>query len=482
MNEPVTDPISLRSVLGDDVPDVLITGINVASGDVQPGDVFVALPGHKRHGATFATDAIANGAQAIITDEQGLKVLPDVQVPVIVREELRAQVGLWAATIYRTTEHALRLIGVTGTNGKSTVAHLIALGCQDAGLRAGVIGTLGITFGDRTISLTRTTPEAPVLHRWLATFEREQIDIAIIEVSSHAMSEFRIGGVMFEVAAFTNLSQDHLDYHGDMERYFAAKAGLFISTYAEHAVIGIDDEWGRRLSAQVAIPQTTWSMVRGDVTGFVTPGGVGIRDRSGVETQMSLALPGTFNAANATCAAAVMEKLGVNLATHSQAFSQARIPGRMEEFRSSDGVSVIVDYAHTPDAIEHVLESVMDSGPVIVVLGAGGDRDQGKRRGMGVAAGERAAMVIITDDNPRSEDPASIRAEIIAGAQGTSAQVLEIADRRAAIARALAEAKPGDSVLVLGKGHEGGQEVAGVITPFDDRQIVQELLEGRDVT
>lgn len=458
-----------------DAPDISVTGINVASGDVAPGDVFIALPGRVHHGARYVDDAIGRGAVAIVTDSAGAQMLQACPIPVIIREELRPQVGRWAAAIYRTTKHAIRVVGITGTNGKSTVAHLVAAGCRQAGFRVGIVGTLGISIDDRIVTSPRTTPEAPVLHRWLAECQQTGVDIAIVEVSSHAISEHRIGGIMFDVAAFTNLSQDHLDYHGTMDSYFAAKAELFTPTYAKRAVIGIDDEWGRRLAAQVEIPFTTWSMVAGDVTGSVIPGGVLITDRTGASSEMVMPLPGSFNAANATCAAAMLGELGIVPVSHPQSFADVHVPGRMETFQSND-VVVIVDYAHTPDAIERVLESVTTPGRMIVVIGAGGDRDQGKRRGMGVAAGERAALVVVTDDNPRSEDPAAIRAEVIAGAQGRSATVVEIADRRAAIGHAIALAEPGDTVLVLGKGHEGGQEVGGVITPFDDRHVVREFL------
>jgi UDP-N-acetylmuramoyl-L-alanyl-D-glutamate--2,6-diaminopimelate ligase len=475
---PYVDPIDLRVVVDGNAPAVEITGISIASTDVQPGDVFVAMPGVTHHGASFATDAVSRGASAVITDHQGADIIGEIDVPIIIRNDLRENVGHWSSRIYRTGEHALRIIGVTGTNGKTTVAQLVRSGCEAAGLRVAVIGTLGIESDGVTIPTGRTTPEAPVLHRWLATFEQQGIDIVVVEVSSHAMSEHRVTGVVFDIAAFTHLSQDHLDYHGTMEAYFAAKSELFTATFARQAVIGIDDEWGLRLAESCVIPATTWSCHRGDVTGKAISGGLRIALPGGDVVDMPMPLPGAFNIENATCSAAILEIIGISPRIYPHAFADVRIPGRMEAIHRHDGVAVIVDYAHTPDAIDRVIGSIERTGRVIVIIGAGGDRDQGKRRGMGVAAGQQSDVVIVTDDNPRSEDPRAIRSEVMAGVQTTSAELIEIGDRRAAIAQALSLAVGGDTVLVLGKGHEGGQEVNGVVSPFDDRAVVRDLLGG----
>lgn len=472
------EPVALAEVLGTQAPDVFVTGLSIDSTQVNPGDVFVALPGRNHHGASFAEDALARGAVAIVTDEIGRTTVGNLPIPVIVVPSPRAHLGSWAARLYRTDQHRMRIVGVTGTNGKTTVAHLVAGGAAAMGLRVAVIGTLGIEFEGTRVPTGRTTPEAPVLHRWLAVMAASEIDLVVVEVSSHAMSEHRVDGVPFAVAAFTHLSHDHLDYHGTMEAYFAAKASLFTDAYARQAVVGIDDEWGRRLADQVQIPCTTWSCHRGDVTGTSLAGGVRIVDADDRTVDMALSLTGAFNVANATCAAAVLKRLGLSVWDHPDAFAQVTVPGRMETIMRADGARIIVDYAHTPDAIERVVNAVRGTGRIVVVIGAGGDRDHGKRRGMGVAAGAYADIVIVTDDNPRSEDPAAIRAEVIAGVQSTAAQVFEIADRRAAIERALAVAGAGDTVLVLGKGHEGGQEVGGVMTAFDDRVVVREAIVG----
>lgn len=470
------EPVALAEVLGTQAPHVLVTGISIDSTDVNPGDVFIALPGRNHHGASFAADALARGAVAIVTDDVGSAMVGALPIPVVVVPEPRTHLGTWAARLYGTGQQPMRIVGVTGTNGKTTVAHLVAGGAVAMGLRVAVIGTLGIEFEGTHVPTGRTTPEAPVLHRWLAVMAASGVDLVVVEVSSHAMSEHRVDGVPFTVAAFTHLSHDHLDYHGTMEAYFAAKASLFTDAHARQAVIGIDDDWGRRLADQVDIPCTTWSCHRGDITGTALAGGVRIVDSDGRAVDMALSLTGAFNVANATCAAAVLLQLGLPVWAHPDAFAQVTVPGRMETIMRDDGTRIIVDYAHTPDAIERVISAVRGDGRIVVVIGAGGDRDHGKRRGMGVAAGANADIVIVTDDNPRSEDPATIRAEVMAGVQSTAAQVFEVGDRRAAIARALGAAGAGDTVLVLGKGHEGGQEVDGVITAFDDRVVVREVI------
>ena len=472
------EPVALHEVLGSQAPDVFVTGISIDSTQVNPGDVFIALPGRNHHGASFAEDARAHGAVAVVTDEVGRTIIGTLSIPVVVVPTPRVHLGSWATRLYRTDQHRMRIVGITGTNGKTTVAHLVAGGAASMGARVAVIGTLGIEFEGTHVPTGRTTPEAPVLHRWLAVMAASGIDLVVVEVSSHAMSEHRVDGVPFAVAAFTHLSHDHLDYHGTMEAYFEAKASLFTAAHAQQAVVGIDDEWGRRLADQVDIPCTTWSCQHADVTGTPLAGGVRIADAQGRSVDMPLALTGAFNVANATCAAAVLQQLGLSVWTHPDAFAQVTVPGRMETIIRADGARIIVDYAHTPDAIERVVNAVRGDGRMVVVIGAGGDRDHGKRRGMGVAAGAHADIVIVTDDNPRSEDPATIRAEVIGGVQSTAAHVVEIGDRRAAIERALAEAGAGDTVLVLGKGHEGGQEVGGVITAFDDRVVVREAIVG----
>jgi UDP-N-acetylmuramoyl-L-alanyl-D-glutamate--2,6-diaminopimelate ligase len=317
------------------------------------------------------------------------------------------------------------------------------------------------------------------------------VDSVAVEVSSHALDEGRVDGVRFTVAGFTNLSQDHLDYHGTMENYFGAKAALFTRERCECAVIGIDDEWGLRLSAEATVPVITWSMRNGAESGrgprkgadWTLSGSDGewvAEGPGGERTALDMPLPGAFNRANALCAFVMLRQLGIDGPVAAAGISQVRVPGRMEWIGRGGPVTAIVDYAHSPDAIEAAILTVRPdaAGRVIAVIGAGGDRDRAKRPMMGACAAVHADVVIVTDDNPRSEDPASIRAAVMEGAlaSGSGADVEEVADRRLAIIRAVELARPGDIVLVLGKGHEQGQEIAGTILPFDDRDEVRRAL------
>lgn len=469
----------LGVVLGVIAPDVTVTGLTVDSGRVQPGDVFVALPGRHTHGAEFVTQAVEGGAVAVVTDADGAERCRSASVPVVVVANPRQKLGTWCARFFGTAALPLRVFGVTGTNGKTTVAHLVEAAAARFGLTTGVIGTLGIRYPGTEIAGWRTTPEAPDVHRTLVDMADCGVKLAILEVSSHAVSEHRIDGVKFDLVAFTNLSRDHLDYHGTMESYYQAKADLFVPERARRAVIGVDDDWGARLASQTAVAHTTWSTSdpEADWFGQAIDGGLRVRTPERTAIQATMDLPGDFNIANATCAIAVVTELGISI--DHDAFAETRIPGRMEGFRTKDGVLVVVDYAHTPDAIERVIANCSHSPRTIVVLGAGGDRDSAKRFAMG-AATRPASLVVVTDDNPRSEEPQSIRNQLLAGAHSVDVQTIEIADRRAAVRTAIEQAEPGDTVLVLGKGHETGQEVAGVVHPFDDREVVAESIADRD--
>lgn len=467
----------LGAVLGVTAPNVSIRGLAVDSARVRPGDLFVALPGRRVHGADFGAAAVDRGAVAIVTDAAGAE--RKAAVPVVVVEEPRQKLGTWCARLYGTASLPLRIVGITGTNGKTTVAHLVDAAARSAGLTTGIIGTLGIRFPGTDIAGWRTTPEAPDVHRTLVDMAESGVQLAILEVSSHAISERRIDGLRFDCVAFTNLSQDHLDYHGTMENYFHAKADLFTPERARRAVIGVDDEWARRLAAQVSLAHTTWSAhdPEADWFGQFVDGTVRVRTPERTVIQVKLDLPGDFNLSNATCAIAIVSELGITV--EPDAFAGLRIPGRMETFRAQDGLRVVVDYAHSPDAIERVINNCSDGGRIIVVLGAGGDRDAKKRFGMGEAT-RAAAAVVITDDNPRSEDAQSIRSELLAGVQSVGVRVQEIPDRRAAVRSAIEQAGSGDTVLVLGKGHETGQEIAGEVLPHDDRLVVAEVIADRD--
>ena len=458
---------------------VLVTGLELASAKVRPGDMFAALPGHVTHGAAYCQDALDRGAAAILTDAPGVQMMdPGLRrrVTVIEVESPRSHLGALASAVYGHPSRQLTLMGITGTNGKTTVAAMVEAGLRAAGRITGIIGTVGIRFAGTSLPAARTTPEAPHLHAMLGTMLQAGVDSVAIEVSSHALDEGRVDGLIFDVAGFTNLSQDHLDYHGTMEDYFRAKADLFTTKRCKRAVIGIDDEWGRRLAAMSDVPLSTWSMREQGAADW-TMAAFGdqwvVHGPAGERQILEVALPGDFNRANALCAFAMLRAAGIAPELAAHGIATVHVAGRMERVSSDGPVAGIIDYAHSPDAIDGAIRSAREAtaGRVVVVIGAGGDRDRSKRPLMGRAAALLADVLIVTDDNPRSEDPASIRRAVLEGAHeaGTTCIVEHVPERREAIIRAVEVARPGDTVLVLGKGHELGQEVAGTVHPFDDR-------------
>jgi len=474
---PPVDLRELGAMIGLDAPAVAVTGVTLRAGDVRPGDLFAALPGARRHGAEFAGEAIAAGAVAVLTDPAGAARAGDV--PVLLHPAPRAVLGALAARVYANPTTALSVIGVTGTSGKTTVAHLVEAGLGAAGRTSGLLGTVGTRIAGEPLPSALTTPEAPDLQATFAVMAQAGVTDAIMEVSSHAIAMGRIVGTRFAVGAFTNLSQDHLDFHADMEDYFAAKARLFGPGGAEQAVVCIDDTWGARLAARLpgavtvgtghGTPHWRAAQVRTDADGtqsFVAHPPVD------VAVPVRLRLPGAFNVANALVALACLDLVGVPVEVSAPALARVDVPGRMQRIEAGQPYLAVVDYAHKPAAVAALLDAlrVQVPGRLLVVLGCGGERDTAKRPLMGAAAAQRAALLIVTDDNPRGEDPATIRAAVLRGAREApgSGEVLEIADRRAAIAAAVARARSGDAVVVAGKGHETGQEVGGVRHPFDD--------------
>jgi UDP-N-acetylmuramoyl-L-alanyl-D-glutamate--2,6-diaminopimelate ligase len=456
--------------------DVAVTGVTLDSRSVLPGDLYAALPGRVTHGARFAADAAGAGAVAILTDGAGLPLCEGPGIPVLVREDPRSLLGQVASLIFGNPAGALQMLGITGTNGKTTVAAMVESGLVAAGRTTGMIGTVGVRIAGEIHSGARTTPEATDLQAMLGVMRERAVDSVVMEVSSIALDEHRVDGVIYDLVGFTNLTQDHLDYHGDMQSYFDAKARLFTPEHARLGVVGIDDEWGRALVRQAGIPLDTWSLVDPHATWSVRRSAddiivVGPGEESQV---LRVPMPGSFNVANALCAFALLRRSGVDPDRAAAGIEQARVPGRMQVVTGPAGIVGIVDYAHSPDAIERVLRAAREStsGHVIAVVGAGGDRDRGKRPIMGRTAAELADVVVVTDDNPRSEAPEDIRAAVVDGANSappaTRAAIREVADRRAAITVAVGMAEAGDVVLVLGKGHEQGQDVAGVVSPFDD--------------
>jgi|DEB0MinimDraft_10_1074344.scaffolds.fasta_scaffold01275_7 UDP-N-acetylmuramoyl-L-alanyl-D-glutamate--2,6-diaminopimelate ligase len=465
--------------------DVEIDGVSLSSSSIDVGFLFAALPGHRTHGARFVSDAVSHGAAAILTDDFGREIIEaggGAGVPVITVPDPRSALSHVASTLAGHPQDSISMVGITGTNGKTTVAHMVRAALEVNGVHCGVIGTLGSQFADRvSVPSARTTPEATDLFPILRTFKDAGAKAVVMEVSSIALCEHRVDGILFDSAVFTGLSHDHLDYHRDMEDYFAAKSRLFRPERARRGVVLVDDEWGARLAREARIPVTTVSARLSDDES--NEGADWIVRRRGDELfltgEMDVAfdvpISAGFAVANAALAIVTAHTVGVSLDVAAGAVSSATVPGRMELVSALGGIHFIVDYAHTPDAVEQVVRAAVaqcsrDSNRVIVVVGAGGDRDPHKRPGIGRAA-SLADITIITDDNPRSEDPQRIRSEVLAGTR-EGADVREVGSRREAIAGAVELALPGDVVLVLGKGHEATQERAEGLLAFDDRQVL----------
>jgi UDP-N-acetylmuramoyl-L-alanyl-D-glutamate--2,6-diaminopimelate ligase len=460
------------------VDGVEVTGCTHDSRAVRPGDLYAALPGARAHGADFADAAIAAGAVAVLTDDAGAGRFPGL--PVLVATPPRGVLGAIARWVHDDPASGLLVLGVTGTNGKTTTAFLLESGLRAAGHRTALLGTVLTRIGDDVLPSVRTTPEATDLHAMLAVMRERGVTAVAMEVSSHALALGRVDGLVFDVAAFTNLSQDHLDFHPTMADYEAAKAALFTPERSRRGVVNCDDPAGRRIVQAAPISITTygedadWAAREVDLR----PDGSSFRLRGpdDADARVQVHLPGAFNVANAVCAVATLVTAGVPLDDAVRGVGDvAGVPGRMERVDAGQPFLAVVDYAHTPEAVATLLSAVrgVTPGRVIVVLGCGGDRDRGKRPLMGRAAVEGADLAILTSDNPRSEDPLAILAEMAADAPGAVVEP----DRRVAIRAAVAAAAPGDAVVVAGKGHETGQEVGGVVTPFDDRVVLREALQ-----
>ncbi|MEH3157133.1 MAG: UDP-N-acetylmuramoyl-L-alanyl-D-glutamate--2,6-diaminopimelate ligase [Gordonia paraffinivorans] len=500
-------------LLGDATTSTTVTGATLRAQDVTAGDLFAALPGARVHGAQFAVDAIDAGASAVLTDAAGASLLetsvpPGTTVAVLVHPDPRSVLGAVSARVYGDPSRRLRLIGITGTSGKTTSSYMLESALMAAGQRVGLIGTVETRIAGVRQPSSLTTPEAPTLQAMLAAMVEEGVDTVVMEVSSHALALGRVRGAHFAIGAFTNLSQDHLDFHPTMLDYFEAKSRLFVPVPSEHsvpgasdhaarAVICVDDEWGERLASMVGHGAVTTSTRHSAAAWFAGPSRlhedgsqtVTVRAPGGETHTLSVPLPGRYNVANAVIALAVADAAGITVDDAARGIAEVRVPGRVELVDRGQDFLAVVDYAHKPAALDAVIATLRGQaqGRLAVVVGAGGNRDVGKRPLMGAAAACGAHLVVVTDDNPRDEDPALIRAAVRAGAEGVEADerpvgaqdVVEIGDRAAAIAHAVDWARPGDVVLVAGKGHETGQEVAGVKTPFDDRLVVAEAIDAR---
>jgi UDP-N-acetylmuramoyl-L-alanyl-D-glutamate--2,6-diaminopimelate ligase len=479
--DPTPSPVALGSVavLGDVRGDgsALVTDVAYDSRHVREGSLFFCVPGARLDGHRYAAAAVEAGAAALVV-EHAL----DVDVPQVVVPSVREAMGPISAAMFGRPAASMTVVGVTGTNGKTTCTYLLEAVFVAAGRVPGVIGTTGARIGGEPSPLERTTPEAPDLHRLLARMRDASVDAVAMEVSSHALAQHRVDGLRYDAACFTNLSQDHLDFHASMEEYFAAKARLFTEALARTGVANIDDPWGRRLVDQAAVPVRTYGI---DTDADLRARDVRV-DRDGVafrvgDVEVRSSLRGRFNVSNALAVLATAEVVGIDLDVAARGLASVpTVPGRMETVDAGQDFLVVVDYAHTPDSILGVLRGArpLATGKLIVVFGCGGDRDRAKRPLMGRAAASEADLTIVTSDNPRSEDPLAIIDEVLAGAGQATGRVIVEPDRRAAIALALAQAGSGDVVVIAGKGHETTQEVAGTFLPFDDRAVARDVLEG----
>jgi UDP-N-acetylmuramoyl-L-alanyl-D-glutamate--2,6-diaminopimelate ligase len=465
---------------------VRFTGLAVDSRKVKPGDLFLAWPGERADGRRFIDQAIGAGAAAVLWDSRGFQwnaawKLPNLGVP-----ELRAHLGDIASHFYGHPSRHLWVAGVTGTNGKTSCSHWIAQSLSRLGRKTAVIGTIGSGFPGALEPALNTTPDAVTLHALLADFRMHGAEACAMEVSSHGIEQGRVGGVEFDVALFTNLSRDHLDYHKTMEDYAAAKAKLFHWPQLQHAIVNLDDRFGKQLASSIDRSRVNvlgYGLGRGEIAGhrldlstrglkleITTPWGA---------AELDSPMIGAFNASNLLGVLGVLITSDVPLQDAVQALSRVEpVPGRLQMVREPGAPLVVVDYAHTPDALEKALETLRSTlsseGRLHCVFGCGGDRDPGKRPLMGEVATRLADRVVITSDNPRSENPRAIIDEILAGAHPNYA-IEE--DRATAVLQAISGAAPQDVVLIAGKGHETYQEIGGRRLPFDDAEVAREILQ-----
>lgn len=495
-----------------------ITGISLDSKAVKSGELFAALPGNRVHGAEFAE---GTAAAAILTDAAGAGILAnrDEHRPVWVVEDLRGVLGFIAAEIYGQPSQKMQVIGITGTSGKTTTSYILESGLRATGAKVGIIGTTGTRINGVKVPTSLTTPEAPKLQELFAMMVAQGVTHVVMEVSSHALELGRVNGTQFAVAGFSNLSQDHLDFHPTMQDYFQAKARLFRGELAAHkAAIVVDEQWGRDMAVIAAdSAQECWCvqtiLSSGDSADAVHPNAQVIVDSAdlaasgnqqvqlriaGEKIAFNLPLPGSFNVANAALACAMARLADADLAAFVRGVETVAVPGRMESLAEGQDFVAVVDYAHKPGALEAVLATLRGqvSGRVGVVVGCGGDRDSSKRPIMGRIAAQHADYVVVTDDNPRTEDPAPIRAAVMQGARdalhaagrtGVAAgsadeavHLVEEGDRAKAIQLVVDWARGGDAIVVAGKGHETGQIVGDTVHEFDDRTVLAQALAGKE--
>ena len=456
---------------------------------VKMGSVFVAYPGTVRDGRSFIGEAVARGAAAVLWERNGFAWNPAWNVPNLAVENLRSKVSAIAGHVYGNPSDALWMAGVTGTNGKTSVSQWIAAACDALGRRAAVIGTLGNGLVGERAEARNTTPDAIVLQRLLADYLRRGARHVAMEVSSHGLDQDRVAGIKYDVAVFTNLTRDHLDYHGTMDAYAEAKFHLFSARGLKHAVVNVDDEWGVRFARRLegaGLDILTFGAAERAPAARLAASRVAVSE-AGVrfhlasewgEADIEAAVLGAFNVSNLLAVTGALLAAGIPFEQAVRAVGALQpVPGRLERVGGGAAPLVVIDYAHTPDALEKALQAlrpaVAPGRRLICVFGCGGERDTGKRPLMGEAASRLADRVLVTSDNPRGEDPRAIIAQVMAGVRG-EAEAIE--DRQVAIFSAVHQAVPGDVVLLAGKGHETYQEIAGQRLPFSDREVASAAL------
>lgn len=464
--------------------EVYLNGVCNKSKEIEVGELFVAIPGEKTHGAKFANEAIQNGAKAVLTDAKGAELIEQSIVPVLIAQDVKKIVGEISSHIYENPSHKMDVFGITGTNGKTTTAWLLKAGLEHCGISTGLLGTAGIEIPGLKIESERTTPDAPELQRIFALAVQNGAKAISMEVSSHALTLGRVNGTRYKAVGFTNLSQDHLDFHKNMQDYFEAKSLLFKDNFSQDAVITTNDTWGKKLESLIEINveslggdvENYWRVT--DITAALGHVDFKLTKLNKQSFNINLSFAGSFNAFNASLAIALANKLDINLSTFIKGLENVQIPGRMQPVIVPGAPLAIIDYAHSPEAIENVLATLRKEtkGNLISIVGAGGNRDKEKRPKMGSAVEKYSDLMIITDDNPRDENPQNIRESVISGINSKN-KVVEIGNRKDAIQKAISIATEFDTIAVLGKGHESYQEIQGQMFPFNDYTITKDLME-----
>ena len=464
--------------------ETFINGISNKSKEIDSNELFAAIPGEKTHGAKFWQEALKNGAKAVLTDSQGAQLIGQVSVPVLISQDIKKIVGEISSHIYENPSQKIQVFGITGTNGKTTTAWLLKAGLEHCGIKTGLLGTAGIDLPGLKVESERTTPEASELQKILALAVQNGAKAISMEVSSHALTLGRVNGTRFKAVGFTNLSQDHLDFHKNMQDYFEAKSLLFNHYFSSEAVITTNDSWGKKLEKLTNLNieslggdvENYWRVT--DITAALGHVDFKLTKSNKQSFNVNLSFAGSFNAFNASLATALANKLEIDLEKFIQGLGNIQIPGRMQPVLIPGAPLAIVDYAHSPEAIENVLTTLRKEtrGNLITIIGAGGNRDREKRPKMGSAVEKFSDLIIVTDDNPREENPKEIRESVISGISSKN-KVLEIENRKDAISKAISIANELDTIAVLGKGHENYQEIKGEIFPFNDYLITKSLME-----